>query len=552
MESLKNDASHADSPETADVRFGTIPRLAQFAGETWPEDVAVIDGEISLTFAEIAQQAKQVTASLLAQGIKPGDRIGLWAPNSATWIIAALGIQGAQAWLLPLNTRFKPDEVAYALNKTDAAALVVADEFMGSVSVADLRAEFPDLRALNHVIDLPHPGVITTPAWEEFLEAGSASLDAAEASIAAGSADDISDIIFTSGTTGRPKGVLLRHGTSLRCYESFNTSYGSTHGDRHLISTPFFHCFGYKAGWMLAMMTGATTVPLAVFNTQNVLELIEKHGITHMPGAPTVFQSVLQEPTRTNYDLSSLRVSIVAAASISASLIHEMHDTLAFKTIMSGYGLTENHALGTFTHPDDPLSAVSETVGRPAPGITVRIIDNDGHDLPEGEEGEILLGGYAHMSGYYDDEAATNEVLRDGWLHTGDIGKVTPEGFVKITDRKKDMYIVGGFNVSPAEVESSLMKINGVAMAGVVGIPDERMGEVGMAFIVPAAGHTLTEETVIAESRKLMANYKVPRKVSIMDALPLNATGKILRTSLRNMALEDQKFLNQSAQGEKS
>jgi len=522
------DTSHAGA------RHGTIPRMVQDSAGRWPEAVAVVDGA-SLSYAELAEQARAVTGGLLAAGIEPGDRVALWAPNGAPWIVAALGIQGTGAWLVPLNTRFKGSEAAHILGRTRAAALLVADGFLPAVSAEAVRAVDPDLPALRQVIAIPASGAATTADWEALLAAGRANLEAADRRIAAGDGEDTSDVIFTSGTTGEPKGVLLRHAASLRAYEAFNTAYGSGPGDRHLITTPFFHCFGYKAGWMLALLTGATTVPLATFDADRALALIAQHRITHVPGAPTVFSSLLRHPARADHDLSSLRVAIVAAATISPKLIEDLDRELGLETIMSGYGLTENHAIGTFTRPGDPLEAVSGSVGAPAPGVEVRIVGVDGRDLPTGEDGEVLLGGFAHMTGYYEDPRATAEVLRDGWLATGDVGHLDGHGRLHLTDRKKDIFIVGGFNVAPAEVESALARIPGVAQVSVVGVPDDRLGEVAMAFVVPEAGSDLTAERVVEHARATMANYKVPRRVRLVGELPVNATGKVLRHVLRDL-----------------
>lgn len=520
---------------SAEEIFGTIPKMAHHSAARWGDAPAVLDGELTLSFADVASQSAGVTASLVASGVAKGDRIGLWAPNSASWIVAALGILGAGAWLVPLNTRYKADEVAYILNRSGARAVFAVDDFMGVDYRQELYKAGPELDAIT-VIPLPGPGMISGAEWERFLSAGHGWADAAEERIASGGPDDISDLIFTSGTTGRPKGVMLRHGTSLRCYESLNSAYGLAESGRHLITTPFFHCFGYKAGWMLSLMTGAATVPLAVFDPAETLDLIARHRVTHMPGAPTIFSSLMRHPDRARYDLTSLQVGLVSAANIPEDLPGRMVAELGFRTVMSGYGLTENHAIGAFTRPEDPLVAVSSTVGRPAPGVEVRIVDDQGAERPRGEAGELLLGGYAHMSGYYHDEAATAEAIRDGWLHTGDIALVDADGYLHITDRKKDIFIMGGFNVAPAEVEATLRRIEGVSDVAVIGVPDSHFGEVGAAFVVRRPGSELTAEDVVGFAREHLANFKVPRRVEFVESLPTNATGKVTKHVLRQIA----------------
>ncbi|MDO8363997.1 MAG: AMP-binding protein [Actinomycetota bacterium] len=521
------------SPQRADQRYGTIPRMALAAAARWGGVPAVVDGEARYTFTELAEETRRVTAALVATGVQPGDRIALWAPNSAAWIPAALGILGAGAWLVPLNTRFKATEAAYVLQKADARSLFVVDEFMGTDHVGELRAVDPGLRVLTDVVRIPSPGTRTGAAWQAFLARGDGHLAAGDERIAAGTADDICDIIFTSGTTGKPKGVLLRHGASLRCYDSINIAYRLHQGDRHLVTTPFFHCFGYKAGWMLSLLAGACTFPVAVFDADVALGIIQSEGITHIPGAPTVFTSLLHHPRRGDYDLSSLHTAMVGAASIPITLPGEMVRDLGFRTVMAGYGLTENHAIVAFSRPDDAADEAARSVGHPAPDMEVRILGDDGTEVPQGQPGEIVVRSYAQMSGYYLDPEATAATIRDGWLHTGDVGIIDDAGRLHITDRKKDIFIVGGFNVSPAEIESELCRLDDVAQVAVVGVPDERMGEVGCAFVVAKPGHTVDPAEVLAHARETMANYKVPRAVEVVDALPTNATGKVLKHELR-------------------
>ena len=392
----------------------------------------------------------------------------------------------------------------------------------------------PGLRALGDSVVVPLPGAITGSAWEEFLQRGAAvSVEQVEARMAEGSPDDVSDVIFTSGTTGLPKGVMLRHGASLRGYELFAERFGLTEGDRYLIPTPFFHCFGYKAGWMVSLMAGVTAYPMAVFQADRVMELIEGERITHMPGPPTMFTAMLDHPDRVHRDLSSVRHGMIGATSIPASLVHRVRDELGIAAILSAYGLTENHALATLTWPDDAAEVMATTTGRPLPEVEIRLVDDDGQEVPPGEPGEITLRSPYLMSGYYADEEATARVVVDGWLHTGDVGLLGADGRLRITDRKKDMFIVGGFNVAPAEVEKVLLEVEGVTQVAVVGIPDDYFGEVGAAFVVLREGASVTPEQIIAFAREHLANFKVPRRVEIVDELPMNPTGKVVKGELR-------------------
>ena len=268
------------------------------------------------------------------------------------------------------------EEASSILAKTDARLLFAADGFLGTDYTGALRAVAPGLRALERPVRLPLPGESTSPSWEQFLSRG-AGVPAthAEGSIDAGASGDVSDVIFTSGTTGMPKGVMLRHGASLHGYQIFRDRFGLAEGDRYIVPTPFFHCFGYKAGWMISLMSGAVAFPLPVFNVDRVLKLIQRERVTHMPGPPTMFSALLDHPRRSQFDLSSLSHAIVGAASIPATLVRRMREELKIGSILAAYGLTENHALVSLTAPDDPPEVVANTVGRPLPGIAVRTVD---------------------------------------------------------------------------------------------------------------------------------------------------------------------------------
>ena len=518
----------------ADLQYRSIPRMAQEAARRFQDRAAVVDGDLTFSFADLERDMFDVARSLIASGVVPGDRVAVWAPNSAAWIPTALGILATGAWLVPLNTRFKGAEAAYILEKTDARVLFAVGHFLDTDRLEMLRAEAPRLRAVAGAVELPEPGSYESPGWSDFLARGSGvGDDEVRARLDAIGPDDVSDIMFTSGTTGYPKGAMLRHGTSLRCYESFNAGYGLGEDDHHLVATPFFHCFGYKAGWMLSLMAGATTVPMSVFDGEEALRVIERERITHIPGPPTIFWSILDHPRRKEFDLSSLRTCVVSAATVPVTLLERLADELDVQPV-SGYGLTENHALVSVSMPGDAPDIVATTVGRIIPDLEVRVVDDEGHDVPHGQQGELLVRGYAHMSGYYDEPEATAAVIVDGWLHTGDIVTLDERGYLKITDRKKDMYIMGGFNVAPAEVEKALLGLHGVAQVAVVGMPDEHFGEVGAAFVVPKPGAAVTPDDVVEFARERLANFKVPRRVEIRDELPMNATGKVLKGVLRD------------------
>jgi fatty-acyl-CoA synthase len=332
---------------------------------------------------------------------------------------------------------------------------------------------------------------------------------------------DIADIIFTSGTTGRPKGVMMHHRQTLRLYSEWTYQADLHEGDKYLIVNPFFHTFGYKAGLIASLLQGATIFPLAVFDVEKVSEIVEREKITMLPGAPTIYQSLLEAPTK--HDLSSLRCAVTGSADIPVELIRRMKAELPFRHIMTGYGLTEA-GTATASRPGDSFESIATTVGAPCDGVEVAVAG----------DGEVLIRGYSVMQGYFENPQATAETIdAGGWLHTGDLGTLDERGYLKIVGRKKDMFIVGGFNAYPAEIEGFLLEHPAIAQAAVIGVPDERMGEVCKAFLVRRAGAEVTAEEIISWSREKMAGFKAPRYVEFRDALPLNATGKVMKDQLK-------------------
>ncbi|MGP2441547.1 FadD3 family acyl-CoA ligase [Streptomyces sp. JW3] len=516
-----------------ELEHRSIPNVIRAAARRHGDATALVEGERRIGFRELEELMLRAVAAARALGIGPGDRVGLCAPNSAEWIVAALGIQGAGGILVPLNTRFKAGELSYILRRSGAKALFAAASFLGTDYTAELRRTDPELPALATTVSLLGPRGAADLAWEEFLRLGTVSRAAHEA-VDRLAPDDISDVMFTSGTTGHPKGVVLTHGQSLRAYGWMSSEYGFRASDSFLVVPPFFHCFGYKAGWLASFLHGVTVIPMAVFDAGRALELIERERVGILLGPPTVFHDLLHHPTRPGRDLSSLRVSMTGGSTIPESLIHAMKKDLSFDIVLSAYGLTEASALVTTTRVGDTEQTVARTTGRPVPGVEVRLTDTSGKDTPPGEDGEIRVRGYNVTRGYWDDPDETAAAIdTDGWLRTGDIGHLDGAGNLVIVDRKKEMYIVGGFNAYPAEIEKLLLECEDIAQAAVIGVPDERLGEVGCAFVVPAPDARPTEDGVRAWARDHMANFKVPRHVRIVDALPRNASMKVLKDDLR-------------------
>ena len=521
----------------ADVGASTIPAVVERAAARFSDREGLVDGSRRLTFAELASAVDEAARAYVASGVAPGDRVAVWAPNMADWAVAALGAFRAGAVVVTVNTRFKGNEAAHVIRTAGARMLVTVTDFLDTDYVALLRTAGAPA-CLDETVVLAGPVPDGAVGWHDFLARGAAvGADETAARAAAIRPDDISTIIFTSGTTGAPKGAMLRHGASVRAYDAWATVVGLAEGDRYLIVNPFFHCFGLKAGILACLIKGATIVPHPVFDVPSVMQRVDEERITMLPGAPAIYQTILDHPDLGRYDLSTLRLAVTGAATVPVEMIRRMRSELTFRTIVTGYGLTESTGIATMCrHTDDP-ETIANTAGRPIPDIEVEVIDGDGKPLPPGQPGEVVVRGYTVMAGYFGDEAATAATIdADGWLHTGDVGVFDDAGNLKITDRTKDMFIVGGFNAYPAEIENVLMTHPSVGQVAVIGVPDARMGEVAKAVVVPRAGARIDEAELIAWAREQMANYKVPRSVEVVDALPLNASGKVLKYVLREQA----------------
>ena len=517
-----------------DQSFLSIPNTVRLAAERFGDDPAIVDGALRWSFRELEQRMVEAVKAAIALGIEPGDRVGLCAPNSAEWIVAALGIHGAGGVIVPLNTRFKAQELSYILRKSGAKALF-ASPFLGNDYIAELHQADPELPALQRTVTIHGPQGSAKLSWRDFLRAGEAiPFSQVKASIDRLTPDDVSDVMFTSGTTGHPKGVVLTHGQSLRAYGWMAEEYTFRPSDTFLIIPPFFHCFGYKAGWLASFIHGVTVIPMPAFDAGRALDLISRERVSVLLGPPTIFRDLINHPERSDFDLSSLRVSMTGGTTIPESLIHAMKADLSFDIVLSAYGLTESTALVTTTRIGDSADLVARTTGRTIPDVEVRIVDEQGGEVPAAEAGEILVRGYNVTRGYWEDPVATAAAIDpEGWLHTGDIGQLDKDGNLSIVDRKKEMYIVGGFNAYPAEIEKLLLDYRPVSEAAVIGVPDERLDEVGCAFLVLRPGQQTTEAEVIAWARGAMANFKAPRHVRFVDQLPKNASQKVLKDALR-------------------
>lgn len=523
-----------------DERCRSIPNALRQTAARLPEAEALVAEDGRRTFTELEQDMITAIRAVQALGVRAGDRVALWAPNSGRWVVAALGVLGAGAVLVPVNTRFKGEEAAYVLRSSGARLLLTVDGFLDFDYPDLLRAADPELEVLQPgrtvlLSGEPGPGLLS---WTEFLAGGSAvPEERAVAALEAVGPEDLSDIMFTSGTTGYPKGVQLTHGQSLRAHGFYSLLMDFRIGDRYLIIPPFFHTFGYKSGWMSCLIHGSTILPTAVFDVGETIRTIERERISILFGPPTVFQEILDSPLRAEHDLASLRMVLISAATVPPSLVQRVHRELEPELVHGGYGLTEATSLVTTSVPADDLETVTTTVGRPSWGVEIKVVDDQGREVPAGTPGELLTRGFHVMAGYWQDPDRTAEVIdADGWLHTGDVVTRDEHGYVRVTDRKKDMIIVGGFNVYPAEVERILGAHPDVAAIAVVGAPDPRMGEAPVAFVVPRPG--FDPEAFRGWAKERIANFKVPQRVVAVDELPRNASLKVLKNQLREQAAQ--------------
>ncbi|MDN3481180.1 AMP-binding protein [Arthrobacter sp. APC 3897] len=525
----------------------TIPQLLSDMAQRG-DHPAVIAGDTAVTYADLSSRITEASRAYLASGIRPGDRVAVWSPNRLEFILAMLGAQAIGAAVVPLNTRYTGHEAALILRRSGAVGLVVANSFLGREPLQALRkaaaedagsedSPIPGLPSLRLVVNLDSStDSVDATGWSTFLAGGatigSAPLAAAFEEVGPG---DVVDILYTSGTTGLPKGVMSAHRQTLGVARAWAAGAELSPEDRYAVVNPFFHGFGYKAGMIACLVAGTTIYPVETFDATGLLELIQAQRISVLPGVPTIFTSLLNHPDLGSYDTSSLRFAIAGAATAPETLFRDMVEVLGFRRVAQGYGLTEC-VVATLSRPGETLEHAKQTTGPAVAGIEIRIVDAANTELPVGEDGEILLRGDNLMLGYFDDPDATRAAVDDdGWFHTGDIGRLDEHGCLKITDRLKDMFIVGGFNVYPAEIENVLRQHPAVNESAVVGIDDELMGSVGRAYValLQDADPMPSADDLASFCKARLANYKLPREFVIVNEFPRNGTGKIMKSELR-------------------
>lgn len=488
----------------------------------YPDEPYIKYGELSLTKGEFNRRINRLAHALQEAGVRKGTRFAALLANSNVFLEVLLALSKLGGIMVPLNFRLAVPELEYILNDSEPLGLIYSPEF--AETALALRERVPGMSLMIRELE---GGSEADPLYEEWIAGRSEEEPVPDGEV---TLDDIQFIMYTSGTTGKPKGAAILHGnTQWNAINSINM-YAFDSSDVSIACAPLFHIGGLAVSAFPALYVGATVVVQRFFNPAETLRLIEKERVTFMFGIPVMFLLMTQVPEFETTDYSSVRFFIAGGAPCPRSLIETwLKHGITFN---QGYGMTETATAITALRTEDALRKLG-SCGKPVLHTDIRVVDAEGNDLPRGEMGEVWVKGPNVIREYWRLPEATAESITDGWLHTGDMGYIDQEGYLYLVDRKKDMYISGGENVYPAEVEDVLMSFEKIADVGVIGIPDEKWGEVGLAVVVPAPGVDVTEEEIVEFCRGKLAKYKIPKKVVFVDSLPRTATGKILKKELK-------------------
>jgi fatty-acyl-CoA synthase len=533
----------------------SLGEMLDVTAERWPDKPAVVFKGAALTYRELRERADAFARGLLALGLGPGDHVVVWMPNAPEWAVVNLAIARIGAVTVTCNSRYKAFELEYVLRQSDAKALIMADRFDAAgidyldivrtvvpdvLWQSDRRLISPRLPELRHVIvfgERRDPGCMGA---EDVVRRGERVPRAEVARITVPSTAPAA-MLYTSGTTGQPKGCLLSHRNFWFKAREYVALHGWTPDDRCLVAVPYFHIFGALGGITANVLAGSTQVLMETFEPEEAMRRIERDRVTIFSGVPTMFITILGHPRFGQYDLRSLRTGTIGAAPVPVAMMRRIldreHGLGMDATVV--YGLTEATGATHFTRLGDPLDKRVATVGRVTSELEERLVDPaTGRECAVGEEGEVCVKGPSLMLGYYKKPEATAEKIRDGWLHTGDMGARDADGYLRITGRLSDMIIVGGFNTYPAEIEDFYLRHPKVLDVSIVGVPDPVMGEVVMAFVIPKAGETVTPDEMRDFAKGQIANFKVPKHVEIVGEFPLTGSGKVQKFRQKAWAIE--------------
>ncbi|HKT52747.1 MAG TPA: AMP-binding protein [Candidatus Angelobacter sp.] len=543
--------------------LSSLPLLGETIGEhfdraagRWPDREALVvrHQNIRWNYAELQRRVDELAAGLLELGLEPGDRVGIWSPNNAEWVLTQFATAKAGLVLVTVNPAYRTSELQHALAKSGCRALVLADQFKGSDYLAMLRSIVPEvsksepghlrsevlpaLKWVIHLGEMAHAGMLRfSDVKHGFGAMERALLEDLQKKL---QFDDPINIQFTSGTTGAPKGATLSHHNILNNAFFVAEAMGLREGDRLCIPVPLYHCFGMVMSTLACVTHGATMVfPSAGFDPLSVLETVQAERCTALHGVPTMFIAEMEHPEFKRFDLTSLRAGIMAGSPCPIEVMRRVMQTMHLRDITIAYGMTETSPVSFQSAIDDPIERRVSTVGRIQPHLEVKVVDAEGRIVPRGNPGELLTRGYSVMLGYWDEPEQTREVIDDGrWMHTGDLATIDAEGYCNVVGRIKDMVIRGGENVYPREIEEFLFKHPKVEAAQVVGLPDAKYGEELCAWIKLRSGESMTEEELKDYCRGRIAHYKIPQYVCFVSEFPMTVTGKIQKYIIRQQMME--------------
>ena len=535
----------------------TLGELIDRAAENWPDNEAIIYGDLRISYGELKEKVDRLAVSLMNLGVKKDDKVAVLFTNLPQWAYAEYAIDKIGGIVVPINTRYSVQELEYILHHSDSSTLVMMDRYQTIDYMAMVKEICPELREsepvnlqceklpfLKNIIVFGNRRYQGTFNFDElFPEYGERDREKLLKVQSEVMPDDVAHLPYTSGTTGKPKGAMTTHQQYIRFNLGFIRGIGGfTNKDRLLVAPPFSHNFGNSQGILTPAFCGASSIIIEAFDARKCLELIEKERCTFFAGSPTMYIKMLKDQNFSKYDLSSLRSGLIAAAPAPVALIEEIQSKMGIKTLVNGFGMTENSVGTSMTRPGDPPEVLSKTVGRPLwPDYEVKVVDiKTGEDLPPGREGELCTRGPLIMKGYYKMPEETATLIdQDGWFHTGDMAIIDEADYLSITGRLKDVFMPGGLNVSPEEVENVLYTHPKIKQVTVLGVPDEVMGEVGAAFVEPKKGEAVKEQEIIDFCKPRLANFKIPRYVILTNDFPMTTSGKVQRFILRERAIEE-------------
>jgi len=561
----RDNLSHVRGSTQSPLSTATVAALLADAVSRFADQPAVVFREqnVRWTWAEFSAEVDRLAAGFVSLGLVRGDRLGIWSPNRVEWLVTQFATARIGVILVNINPAYRLQELEYALNASGCRAIVSAERLRTSQYLEMLQTLAPELAtsepgklkaarlpALECVIrmgDERTPGMLS---YDEVVSRGASVLDrqALDGITASLSCHDPINIQFTSGTTGNPKGATLTHSNVVNNARFVAQAMGLGERDALCIPVPLYHCFGMVMSALACVSTGAKMVfPGEVFDPSATLAAVSDEQCTALHGVPTMFITELDVPEFAQYDLSRLRTGIMAGAPCPIETMKRVVSQMNMRDVTIAYGMTETSPVSFQSSTDDPLDKRVATVGRVQPHLEVKIVDVDGNVVPVGEKGELCTRGYSVMLGYWGDDSRTQEAVRDGWMHTGDLATLDADGYCNIVGRVKDMLIRGGENVYPREIEEFLFRHPKVQAVQVFGVPDQKYGEEICAWVILKAGEQATDDEIRDFCRGQIAHYKIPRYVRFVDEMPMTVTGKVQKFAMRERMIEELRLMQDRA-----